>query len=275
MRLLVSVATPHEAAAALAGGADVIDAKDPTFALGAVPLHVLRQIHVTCAGMRPLTAALGDANDEAAVDRAAGLATAAGASLVKIGFAGIADHARVSTLLTAAVRAAAAHGGGVIAVAYADADRAASLGPAVFPEIAAHTGATGVLLDTADKQGPGLRALLPAPALAAWVARAHDARLLVALAGRLQADDLAFVRDAGADIAGVRGAACDGARTGRVSAEKVRQLVRLVGPAGSGANPTGFDPQLTISWQASAGPRIERSPELIDPVRRDNHGRDA
>ena len=61
-------------------------------------------------------------------------------------------------------------------------------------------------------------------ALAAWVADAHDAGLLVALAGKLTADDLTFVRDAGADIAGVRGAACDGGRTGRVTADKVRLL---------------------------------------------------
>ena len=241
MRLLVSVATPDEAAAALAGGADVIDAKDPTFALGAVPLQVLQQIHVTCAGMRPVTAALGDANDEAAVDRAARLMTAAGASLVKIGFAGITDCARVSVLLTSAVRATRAQGGGIVAVAYADADRAASLAPEAFPEIAARAGATGVLLDTADKQGLGLRALMSPLALAAWVTRARDARLVVALAGKLQADDLAFVRDAGADIAGVRGAACDGARTGRVSAEKVRQLARLIGPAEAGHYVPGAD----------------------------------
>ncbi|HEX2310549.1 MAG TPA: (5-formylfuran-3-yl)methyl phosphate synthase, partial [Vicinamibacterales bacterium] len=62
-----------------------------------------------------------------------------------------------------------------------------------------------------------------------WVERAHDAGLLVALAGKLAADDLAYVRDAGADIAGVRGAACDGGRTGRVSAERVRRLRALCG----------------------------------------------
>jgi uncharacterized protein (UPF0264 family) len=32
------------------------------------------------------------------------------------------------------------------------------------------------------------------------------------------------VRDAGADIAGVRGAACENGRTGRVSADRVRLL---------------------------------------------------
>ena len=53
MRLLVSVATPEEASAALAGGADVIDAKDPTFALGAVSLDILHAIHAICAGHGP------------------------------------------------------------------------------------------------------------------------------------------------------------------------------------------------------------------------------
>ena len=45
------------------------------------------------------------------------------------------------------------------------------------------------------------------------------------LAGKLAADDLPFVRDTGADVAGVRGAACEGGRTGRVSADKVPSFV--------------------------------------------------
>ena len=91
-----------------------------------------------------------------------------------------------------------------------------------------------MLLDTADKSGPGLRGLMTPRALARWVAEAHDAGLLVALAGKLTADDLAFVRDAGADIAGVRGAACDGGRTGRVSSDRVAVLRKLCGPARAG-----------------------------------------
>ena len=104
-------------------------------------------------------------------------------------------------------------------MAYADADRAASPDPLAIVDAAASAGATGVLLDTADKHGPALRALMTRDTLASWVAAAHDAGLLVALAGKLSADDLEFVRDAGADIAGVRGAACDGDRTGEIVAE--------------------------------------------------------
>jgi len=60
--------------------------------------------------------------------------------------------------------------------------------------------------------------------LSRWVADAHDQGLFIAVAGKLTEDDLSFVRDSGADIAGVRGAACEGGRTGRVSVEKVRLL---------------------------------------------------
>jgi (5-formylfuran-3-yl)methyl phosphate synthase len=230
MQLLVSVASATEASAALAGGADIIDAKDPLAgALGPVHVDVLRAIAAAVGGARPVTAALGDAAGEAAIERAARAFTAAGAELVKVGFAGVSSE-RIAALVSAAVRGAQTGGrghAGVIAVAYADADHTASL--AALPELAAR-GVEGVLLDTADKSGPGLRGLVAQDALAAWVARAHAAGLLVALAGKLTAWDLPYVRDAGADIAGVRGAACDGGRAGGVSVDRVRLLRALCGP---------------------------------------------
>lgn len=85
------------------------------------------------------------------------------------------------------------------------------------------------MLDTAFKQGPGLRHLLPARALEGWVARAHAAGLMVALAGKLTAGDLAWVRDTGADIAGVRGAACEGGRSGSIVEKSVRLLRDAIG----------------------------------------------
>jgi uncharacterized protein (UPF0264 family) len=227
MRLLVSVADATEASAALVGGADVIDAKDATAgALGAVSLDALSEIRDVVAGARLLTAALGDAIDEASVEESAYAYAAAGAVLVKVGFAGIINPLRVGAIVSAAVRGAQAGNAaaGVIAVAYADADRVASMPRDPLVEVAGRAGAKGLLLDTADKMGPGLRGLVTPTALAQWVVKAHDAGLLVALAGQLTADDLSFVREAGADIVGVRGAACEGGRTGRVTAERVRQL---------------------------------------------------
>ncbi|MBK5187486.1 MAG: hypothetical protein JJD97_04525, partial [Gemmatimonadaceae bacterium] len=62
MRLLVSVRNAEEARTALAGGAEIIDAKEPSLgALGAVELGVLREIVQAVGRMRPVSAALGDA----------------------------------------------------------------------------------------------------------------------------------------------------------------------------------------------------------------------
>ncbi len=233
MRLLVSVASAAEVPAALAGGADIVDAKDPSAgALGAVSVETVRDIHDAVSGACPVTAALGDAIDEAALECAARAFAAAGVALVKVGFAGTTGRGEVAALIAAAVRGARAGSdgrSGVVAVAYADWNRAASVAPDVLAEVAAGAGAVGLLLDTCDKAGPGLRGLVSATVLAAWVAEAHRNKLLVALAGKLTVDDVPFVRDAGGDIAGVRGAACDAGRDGRVSEERVRLLRTALG----------------------------------------------
>jgi uncharacterized protein (UPF0264 family) len=228
VRLLVSVANAAEASAALLGGADLIDAKDPAAGpLGAVSPQVFFDIHARVSGERPVTAALGDAADEEGIERTARAFAIAGARLVKVGFAGIASADRAGALTAAAVRGASSGENGrcgVVAVAYADADRAGSVAPDALVDVAARAGAEGMLLDTADKAGPGLRDLVAPDALAMLVSRLHERGLFVALAGRLTAGDLPFIRATGADVAGVRGAACDTGRTGRVSADRVRLL---------------------------------------------------
>ena len=226
MRLLVSVSDEQEAQAALLGGAIIIDAKDPLLgALGAVRLDVFRGIHTLVGGIRPVSAALGDALDEEATEHIARAYAGAGAGFVKIGFAQPDGVQRAASLIAAAVRGAKPAGCEVIAATYAD-DAAAVVWRDELIEVAAKSGATGLLIDTVDKGGPGLRSLIATEVLAAWIAAAHDAGLLVSIAGRLTSEDLTWARDCGADIAGVRGAACDGGRTGRVTAERVR-LLRL------------------------------------------------
>ena len=228
MQLLVSVASAAEVAAALEGGADLIDAKNPaTGALGAVSVDELQAIRRSVAAARPLTAALGDAADPTAIERAARAAAMAGAAFVKLGFARISDRRRVAGLIRAAVCGATARTGkrcSVVAVAYADADSSTTVTSTPLVEIAAHAGAAGVLLDTMDKRGPGVCALQNPDAMAAWVGLSHTHGLFAAVAGRLSAEDFPVVLECGADIAGVRGAACDGGRTGGVSAKRVRLL---------------------------------------------------
>ena len=234
MQLLVSVVNAREARTAQLGGADLIDAKDPQRgSLGAVTPRVLRSIYAVVHPHRPVSAALGDAVDEAAIERRARAAAAAGIAYVKVGFSGITSPARVRTLATAAAHGAGAQGGGtrVVVVAYADSARAGSLPPRTLAGIAAGAGAGGVLLDTAFKAAGGLFELLAPGTVREWVDAAHAAGLTVGLAGGLAARDLATASAIGADLVGVRGAACDGGRTGCVSRSRVAGLRALLGAA--------------------------------------------
>jgi uncharacterized protein (UPF0264 family) len=225
MRLLVSVRDAHEAAAAIAGGADLIDAKEPhAGALGAVALRTLWGIVDAVGGLKPVTAAVGDARDERSVADDAAAFTRAGAMLIKVGLAGIAGGQRLDAMLRAATRGAGASR--VVAVAYADYGNAGAPPPGEVIAAAARAQIRGVLIDTFNKQGAGLTALASASVLTDWVAIARRAGLLTALAGKLTADDLLRLQRTGADVAGVRGAACDSGRFGTVTMERVRVLRR-------------------------------------------------
>lgn len=252
VHLLISVRTADEAALALAGGADIVDAKEPARgALGPVAPSVFRAICDAVAGRRPVTAALGDAADEEQVERDACAYAGMGAELVKIGFAGVGDRKRVAALVGAASR-----GARVVAVAYADFDRAGSARPDDVLDSAARGGACGVLLDTADKAGPGLLGLMPVERLRPWVVRAHEMGLFAAVAGRLTLGCLPLLAALGADVVGFRGAACTGGREGRLSPGSIRRLrdqIRAAGRSGDGAassRSTGTTMAVTPAGQA-------------------------
>jgi (5-formylfuran-3-yl)methyl phosphate synthase len=259
MQLLISVAGPAEARAALRGGADVIDAKDPRRgALGPVSLQRLAAIRGAVAGARPLSAAVGDATSEEAVAGAVAAALSVGVAFVKVGFAGVTKEARARRLAVAARRAAETDVmTRLVLVAYADWRSVASLPPARVLAVAADTGAAGVLFDTATKHAP-LFAVESPDAVAAWVAAAHAAGLFAALAGGLSGPDLARACSLGADVVGVRGAACVGGRTGRVSRARVVALRALADAAPSLRVPIG------------RGVLPQRDVELTEIVRRDD-----
>src|SRR6266550_440900 len=122
MQLLISVAGPAEARAALRGGADVIDAKDPRRgALGPVSVQRLAAIRAAVAGARPLSAAVGDATSEYAVAGSVAAALSVGVEFVKLGLAGVTSEARAGRLAGAARRAVeTAVVTRLVLVAYAD-----------------------------------------------------------------------------------------------------------------------------------------------------------
>jgi (5-formylfuran-3-yl)methyl phosphate synthase len=237
MELLVSVRSGAEVAAALAGGADILDAKEPAHgSLGPVSPEVLTDILAQVPGQQALSLALGDF---AAPDAVPGaftsrrLAARSAPLYFKLGFAGVSAPDRLKAMIATAVAAAHQHQASplVVVVAYADAARAATASPDTIGRLAAECGAAGVLLDTQIKDGRGLLSWLDLPALRLWVERAKLAGLLTALAGGLRLDEIGLLSAANPDVVGVRGAACDGGRDGGVDARRVRALRERLRPS--------------------------------------------
>jgi uncharacterized protein (UPF0264 family) len=230
LKLLVSVVDAGEARLAAAAGADIIDVKNPAEgSLGAPAPAVIAGVRAAVPGELAVSAAIGDMPDLPGTAALAALGAArSGASFVKVGLWGVSTEAQAVVLL-GAVRDAIADVPGtvVVAGAYADAQRVAHapLAPELLPGVAQAAGVEVCLLDTAVKDGRGLLDWLSPDALTALVADAHDAGLQVALAGALRAEDLPVVGATGADIAGVRSAACsDHQRSGPLDAGRVRAL---------------------------------------------------
>jgi hypothetical protein len=229
MRLLVSVRSAAEVGAAVAGGADIVDAKEPTTgSLGAVSRRVLREIALGLPADMPLSIALGEPNNVAALEAAMamlhGLSPRPSRTYVKIGLSAAGDGAERMLMALVDLASRTPLRPSVVAVAYADYVAAGAPAPETVARIAAVSGARGVLLDTWGKDGGDLFHHLAASALRAWIGQARAAGLLVALAGSLSIEGVRAVAELPADIVGVRGAACVGGRAGVVSEGRVADL---------------------------------------------------
>jgi uncharacterized protein (UPF0264 family) len=229
MRLLVSVRAGNEVAAALAGGADIVDAKEPARGgLGPVTEEVLRDIAARVPDAVPLGVALGDFTDPDAVRDAmdgALVPPRRAPTFAKLGFAGEASEAGVTSLIATALHAAAATPLRpiVVPVAYADYQRAGCPAPQVLLRAAMAAGARAFLIDTCIKDGKGLLDWITLTRLYTVSDDVRSAGLLFAVAGGLSLTALDRVARS-ADVVGVRGAACRGGREGSVDSALVRQL---------------------------------------------------
>lgn len=232
-RLLVSVVALDEVAAALSGSADVVDVKNPAEgSLGAASPGLLKAVRARVEAPHLLSAALGDAPHlPGTMAFAAAGAAACGADYVKLGLLGSSRPEQALELLSAVCRATAETNPDtrVVAVAYADADRVGALPPRALPSIARAAGVHGVMLDTAVKDGTSTFTAMGEAEVAAFLREGRSLGLMTALAGALSFDDLARAHSLDVDLVGVRGAACDGGRSGTVSAVRVRELRAALG----------------------------------------------
>jgi uncharacterized protein (UPF0264 family) len=232
MKLLVSPRNVQEARDAVEGGADIIDIKNPKEgSLGANFPWVIKDILDVIPQDVESSATLGDLafKPGTASLAALGLSTL-GLDYMKGGLHGIKTKKQAEEMGDALAKAVEGTDCKLIIAGYADFQEIGSISPLELPEIAARSGAAGVMIDTAQKSGWGLFDFMDVDAIQQFIDSAHDLGLMAALAGSLKKDDVRMLKEMGADIAGVRGAVCtDGDRVeGRVSKVKVRELKQAI-----------------------------------------------
>lgn len=231
MKLLISPADEIEAAEAVAGGADIIDVKNPKEgALGASFPWVTKRIRQITPANIEVSCAIGDLPNLPCTAALAALGAAAtGVDYVKVGLYGVKTKEEAVYLMQNVTKAVKDCNPAVkvVATAYADAKRIGSVDPLFVPDIARDAEADVAMIDTAIKDGKNLFTYLTTDQLGRFVSTAHVYGLKAALAGSLRKEDLPAVYALGADIMGLRGAACtSGDRVnGRITRENVQALV--------------------------------------------------
>lgn len=233
MQLLVSVMSEMEVSAAVEGGADIVDIKNPREgSLGASFPHVIRSVRELTPPGIAVSAAVGDVpNLPGTVTLAALGAATCGVQYVKVGLLGPQNHHDAVFLLQQVCQAVRGYDSTIqiIATAYADAHKVNALPPLELPDAAIEAGVDGCMLDTARKGDGTLLTNLSDNQLYSFVTQCQKAQLLCALAGSLQAKDILYVCQFDVDVIGVRTAACKGDRlSGRVDRQKVRHLKALI-----------------------------------------------
>lgn len=223
--LLVSVRSGDEAQAALDGGADLIDVKEPARgALGAADAVVWSEVAEIVRGQRPTSLALGELIDGGQHCQSEELAEF---DFVKLGLAGCGRFADWADRWRNCLGELP---GNVtpVAVAYADWRTAQAPPPddVIEHAVRAHCGA--VLFDTYDKQQGCLLDHFDLNELQRLSASVRRHALRVVFAGSLHAQSISEVLHLRPDFVAVRGAACREGRVGRVDRLCVRELAQVI-----------------------------------------------
>jgi hypothetical protein len=123
-----------------------------------------------------------------------------------------------------------------VAVVYADHQLARS--PAARPILtqARRLGCRAILVDTFDKEAGGLLDCWTQEQLQWLIATAHAEGLLAVVAGGLTLDAIERILPLAPDYVAVRGAACNANRNGQIAANRLQELVELVGRSAAGVS---------------------------------------
>ena len=232
MRLLVSPMNIEEARAALQGGADILDVKNPKEgSLGANFPWAIRAVVNLADGKVPVSATIGDLEFKPGTASLAALGAAvAGAEFVKAGLLGVKTLDQAEEMLQGIVRAVKDFDSRkrVVAAGYSDYARAGSISPKLLPAAAAAAGADLVMVDTAVKDGRATFDFMSEQDLTDFISLGHYHGLEVALAGSIDFLHLELLKRLDPDIIGVRGIVCGGDRRSAIRADLVEKLKREI-----------------------------------------------
>jgi uncharacterized protein (UPF0264 family) len=220
-RLLVSVRSATEAMAALSGGADVIDVKEPANgSLGRASAETIAEVMRVVGGRRPDSAALGEFGE---MDWAEPLPVQI--NYLKWGF----SSWRERSLHDISARFDRLHAERpqrqLVTVAYADWQRAGAPTPDELCRLACAGRWGPFLIDTWQKDGRTLLDFLPLTKLTELRNQCHMADVPLALAGSLGLAEMRTLVPLKPEWFAVRGAVCRKRdRTAEVDAQRVREL---------------------------------------------------
>ena len=248
-RMLASVNSPGEAEIAIAGGADIIDLKDPARgALGAVTPEVISATVKAVGKRRLVSAVAGDLPMHPEVIAATVRDIAAtGVDYVKLGiFPGGDAPACIDALTEIAARVK------LIAVFFADTVPDFTLLP-----LLKRNGFAGAMIDTQNKSAGPLLNHIDMTSLLGFVENCHAAGMIAGLAGSLETPDIPRLLVLAPDLLGFRGALCGpGGRTAALDLARTQAVRGLIPPEAAEAGTRDVDYRLLAArgyTPASAG----------------------
>jgi uncharacterized protein (UPF0264 family) len=226
--LLVSVRSPDEVPAALAGGADLIDVKDPAKGpLAPAEAEVVGAVIDAVAGKVPVSAALGEWSPNAITEAHWHLELKL--NYVKWGLAGYTSRPGWGEDLLDTRRELPV-GMEMVAVAYADWEKAKSISPAELAKFAKRFRFKAFLLDTWNKDGKTLLDYMTADEIAELVEGLKRMYITVAVGGSLRPEQLKQLKEVKPDFYAVRTSVCAaGKRDGVIDETRVKKWKEALG----------------------------------------------
>ncbi|MHA1300729.1 MAG: (5-formylfuran-3-yl)methyl phosphate synthase [Candidatus Helarchaeota archaeon] len=237
MKLLVSPINIQEAQTSIAGGADIIDVKNPLEgSLGAnfpwIITKIQKLVKEQGDGLE-ISATLGDFPNLPGTASLAALGLAScNVNYIKVGLKGPKSKDDAIYFMKQVKRAVSEFNEKikVVVAGYADNKRFGTIDPNLIPEIAIESEVDVAMVDTGIKDGKNLFDFMSMSDLEKFVTIGKDNNIIIALAGSVKKEHFPKLKKLNPNIIGLRGAACEkhDRVNGKIKLELVKELKLLL-----------------------------------------------